>query len=130
MDKATLAFVRVIQFSILVFFALVLSAFFGTLVLLPLALLYHFIGFLTDVIGFNAFFAFIFAVPTVGYIFYFGYKIPGFYDAVLETGFKLFRLARDQHTALEKIAQASKGLPDKDEPAAADTASTTSNSNN
>ncbi len=113
MDKVNLALVRIIQFSILVFFALILSAFFGTLLLLPLALLYHFIGFLDHGIGFNGIFAFIVAVPAVIYVFYLGYRIPGFYNAVVETGFKLYNLARDQHMALEKIARSIKGLPEE-----------------
>ncbi len=113
MDKANLALVRIIQFSILVFFALVLSAFFGTLLLLPLALLYHVIGFLDHGIGFNGIFAFFVAVPAVIYVFYLGYRIPGFYNTVMDTGFKLYHLARDQHLALEKIARTIKGLPEE-----------------
>lgn len=114
MTTVNYALIRIIQISVILFFAFVLAGFFGTLGLLPLAILYHLVNFLSHVIGFNGIFAFIIAVPAVGWVLFSGYKIPGFYQLIGCTGMKLVELAKEQISAFDTLARRTKGLPPRD----------------
>lgn len=111
MDTIHIALIRFIQAFILVFFAFVLSGYFGTLMLMPLAGFYHLIGLLTDVFGFNGIFAAAVAIPTVVYLIYAAYQIPGFFSQILDTGLSIFHLAKAQFAKYEEMIRKIRGLP-------------------
>ena len=84
MDKVNLGFAKFLQFVVIVFFTFVLAFYFGSLLLIPLAILIGIVDLLTA-IGFNGVFATIVAIPAVGWVCYAIYNIPNLFQSLLET---------------------------------------------
>ena len=106
MDKVNLGLAKFLQFVVIVFFTFVLAFYFGSLLLIPLAILIGLVDILTA-IGFNGIFASILAVPAAGWICYTIYNIPGLFQALLDTGIKIYDISKAQNTVFEGI---SKGM--------------------
>ena len=106
MDKVNLGLAKFLQFIVIVFFTFVLAFYFGSLLLIPLAILIGLIDILTA-IGFNGIFASILAVPAAGWICYTIYNIPGLFQALLDTGIKIYNISKSQNKVFEGI---SKGM--------------------
>jgi len=107
MDKVNLGFAKFLQFVVIVFFTFVLSFYFGSLLLIPLAILIGLVDLLTA-IGFNGIFATIVAVPAAGWVCYAIYNIPNLFQALLDTGIKLYQLGTAQNKVFEGISDALK----------------------
>ena len=103
MNMLNIIFIRSTQAAIGIFFVFVISAFFGLLLLTPLAVLYHLTNFFTS-LGANGIFAFIVSAPLSAAIFYRGYKIEGLYNAIAQTGIQLIHIAKQQLLAIDSIA--------------------------
>ena len=110
MDKVNLGLAKFLQFIVIVFFTFVLAFYFGSLLLIPLAILIGLVDILTA-IGFNGIFASIFAVPAAGWICYTIYNIPGLFQALLDTGIKIYDISKVQNKVFEGI---SKGMQPED----------------
>ena len=106
MDKVNLGLAKFLQFVVIVFFTFVLAFYFGSLLLIPLAILIGLVDILTA-IGFNGIFASILAVPAAGWICYTIYNIPGIFQALLDTGIKIYDISKAQNKVFEGI---SKGM--------------------
>ena len=102
MDKVNLGFAKFLQFVVIVFFTFVLAFYFGSLLLIPLAILIGLVDLLTA-IGFNGVFATIVGIPAVGWVCYAIYNIPNLFQALLDTGIKLYQLGTDQNKAFASI---------------------------
>jgi len=107
MDKVNLGFAKFLQFIVIVFFTFVLAFYFGSLLLIPLAILIGVVDILTA-IGFNGIFATIVAIPAVGWVCYTIYNIPGLFQALLDTGIKMYELSKDQNAVFEGISKGMK----------------------
>lgn len=107
MEKVNLGFAKFLQFVVIVFFTFVLSFYFGSLLLVPLAILIGLVDLLTA-IGFNGVFATVVALPAVGWVCYAIYNIPNLFQALLDTGIKLYQLGTAQNKAFEAISEALK----------------------
>lgn len=107
MEKVNLGFAKFLQFVVIVFFTFVLSFYFGSLLLIPLAILIGVVDILTA-IGFNGVFATIVAIPAVGWVCYAIYNIPNLFQALLDTGIKLYQLGTAQNKVFESISEALK----------------------
>ncbi|MDH5545897.1 MAG: hypothetical protein OEZ43_09905 [Gammaproteobacteria bacterium] len=102
MNLIQIAMIRFSQALVGLFFILVVSSFFGILLLLPLAVLYHSTSIISTT-GINGIVALLMALPICGGLFYYGYKIEGLYSTILETGLKLIKLSKTQINAFEKL---------------------------
>lgn len=107
MEKVNLGFAKFLQFVVIVFFTFVLAFYFGSLLLIPLAILIGVVDLLTA-IGFNGVFATIVAIPAVGWVCYAIYNIPNLFQALLDTGIKLYQLGTAQNSVFEGISDALK----------------------
>ncbi len=107
MDKVNLGFAKFLQFVVIVFFTFVLSFYFGSLLLIPLAILIGIVDLLTA-IGFNGVFAAIVGIPAAGWVCYAIYNIPNLFQALLDTGIKLYQLGTAQNTVFSGISDALK----------------------
>ena len=107
MEKVNLGFAKFLQFVVIVFFTFVLAFYFGSLLLIPLALLIGVVDLLTA-IGFNGVFATIVGIPAVGWVCYAIYNIPSLFQALLDTGIKLYQLGTAQNKVFENISAALK----------------------
>ena len=103
MDKVNLGFAKFLQFVVIVFFTFVLAFYFGSLLLIPLAILIGIVDLLTA-IGFNGVFATIVAIPAVGWVCYAIYNIPNLFQSLLDTGIKLYQLGTEQNKVFESIS--------------------------
>jgi len=110
MDKVNFGLAKFLQFIIIVFFAFVLAFYFGALLLIPLAILIAVVDILTA-IGFNGIVATIVAIPVVGWICYVVYKIPNLFQALLDTGIKLYEVGTAQNKVFESISVTLKPAP-------------------
>lgn len=104
MDKLNLGIAKLIQFFIIVFFAFILSFYFGSLLLIPLALLIAVIDILSA-IGFNGIIATLFAIPIVLWIGFKIYSIESLFQTILETGIKIYRIGLSQNKIFEDITK-------------------------
>ena len=104
MDKVNLGLAKFLQFIVIVFFTFVLAFYFGSLLLIPLAILIGVVDILTA-IGFNGIFATIVAIPAVGWVCYTVYNIPGLFQALLDTGIKMYDLSKEQNAVFEGISK-------------------------
>jgi len=107
MEKVNLGFAKFLQFVVIVFFTFVLAFYFGSLLLIPLAILIGVVDLLTA-IGFNGVFATIVGIPVVGWVCYAIYNIPNLFQALLDTGIKLYELGTAQNKVFEGISDALK----------------------
>jgi len=107
MEKVNLGFAKFLQFVVIVFFTFVLAFYFGSLLLIPLAILIGVVDLLTA-IGFNGVFATIVAIPAVGWVCYAIYNIPNLFQALLDTGIKLYQLGNEQNKTFAAISDALK----------------------
>jgi len=107
MDKVNLGLAKFLQFIVIVFFTFVLAFYFGSLLLIPLAILIGVVDILTA-IGFNGIFATIVAIPAVGWVCYTVYNIPGLFQALLDTGIKMYELSKEQNAVFEGISKGMK----------------------
>lgn len=105
MDKVNFGLAKFLQFVVILFFIFVLAFYFGGLLLIPLAILTGVIDILTA-IGFNGIFAFIVALPAVGWVCYTIYNIPNLFQALLDTGIKMYNFAKEQNVVFEGISGA------------------------
>jgi len=110
MDKVNLGLAKFLQFVVIVFFTFVLAFYFGSLLLIPLAILIGVVDILTA-IGFNGIFATIVAIPAVGWVCYAIYNIPGLFQALLDTGIRMYDVSKEQNKVFEGI---SKGMQPKE----------------
>lgn len=118
MDKVNLGLAKFLQLIVIVFFTFGLAVYFGSLLLIPLAILIGIVDILTA-IGFNGIFATIVALPAVGWVCYTVYNIPGLFQSLVDTGMKLYNLSIEQNKAFESI---TKGMqPEPVEEAASET---------
>ena len=118
MDKVNLGLAKFLQLIVIVFFTFGLAVYFGSLLLIPLAILIGIVDILTA-IGFNGIFATIVALPAVGWVCYTIYNIPGLFQALVDTGMKLYNLSIEQNKTFESI---TKGMrPEVTEEAATET---------
>ncbi len=115
MDKVNFGLAKFLQFIIIVFFAFALAFYFGSLLLIPLAILIGVVDILTA-IGINGILATILALPVVGWVCYVVYKIPNLFQALLDTGIKLYEVGTAQNKVFENISTTLK-------PAAAESSS-------
>lgn len=118
MDKVNLGLAKFLQFIVIVFFTFILAFYFGSLLLIPLAILIGVVDILTA-IGFNGIFASIVALPVVGWVCYVVYNIPGLFQALLDTGIKLYNLSIEQNKVFEGISKTLKPEPVETEATAA-----------
>jgi len=125
MDKVNLGLAKFLQFIIIVFFAFVLAFYFGSLLLIPLAILIGVVDILTA-IGFNGIFATIVALPVVGWVCYVVYKIPNLFQALLDTGIKLYEVGAAQNKVFDGISATLK--PEPTEESSSTTAESTQSS--
>jgi len=107
MDKVNFGLAKFLQFIIIVFFAFVLAFYFGSLLLIPLAILIAIVDILTA-IGINGILATIIALPVVGWVCYVVYKIPNLFQALLDTGIKLYEVGTAQNKVFEEISSTLK----------------------
>lgn len=107
MDKFNFGVAKLLQFVVIVFFAFVLSFYFGSLLLVPLALLIAAVDILSA-IGFNGIFATIVAVPAIGWVCFKVYAIENLFQTLLDTGIKLYQIGVAQNKVFEEIANKSK----------------------
>ncbi|MDH3327535.1 MAG: hypothetical protein OEM38_12585 [Gammaproteobacteria bacterium] len=121
MEKVNLGFAKFLQFVVIVFFTFVLAFYFGSLLLIPLAILIGIVDLLTA-IGFNGVFATILGIPAVGWVCYAIYNIPSLFQALLDTGIKLYKLGTEQNKAFESISDALKPAVGDDSTAAPESA--------
>ena len=110
MDKVNFGLAKFLQFIIIVFFAFVLAFYFGSLLLIPLAILIGVVDILTA-IGINGILATILALPVVGWVCYVIYKIPNLFQALLDTGIKLYEVGTAQNKVFESISSSLKPAP-------------------
>ena len=104
MDKVNLGLAKFLQFVVIVFFTFVLAFYFGSLLLIPLAILIGVVDILTA-IGFNGIFATIVAIPAVGWVCYAIYNIPGLFQALLDTGIRMYDVSKEQNKVFEGISK-------------------------
>jgi len=114
MDKVNFGLAKFLQFIIIVFFTFVLAFYFGSLLLIPLAILIGVVDILTA-IGFNGIFATIVALPIVGWVCYVVYSIPSLFQTLLDTGIKLYELGSAQNKAFDAISKTLKPAPAESE---------------
>ena len=124
MDKVNLGLAKFLQLIVIVFFTFGLAVYFGSLLLIPLAILIGIVDILTA-IGFNGIFATIVALPAVGWVCYTIYNIPGLFQALVDTGMKLYNLSIEQNKTFEGITKGMK--PEVTEEAADAATETTQN---
>ncbi len=110
MEKFNFGIAKVLQFVVIVFFAFVLSFYFGSLLLIPLAVLVAIVDIL-GAIGFNGIIATIIGVPAVGWLCYKVYSIENLFQALLDTGIKLYEIGIAQNKVFEGIANSIKPEP-------------------
>jgi len=110
MDKVNLGLAKFLQFIVIVFFTFVLAFYFGSLLLIPLAILIGVVDILTA-IGFNGIFATIVGLPIVGWVCYVIYNIPNLFQALLDTGIKMYELGTAQNKVFEGISNSLKPEP-------------------
>lgn len=108
----SLALVRFIQFSALVFYIYIMFVYIGALFLMPLAGIYHLFNIL-NFLGLHAFFAIVIATGIVASIVYLGYKIPNFFLIIKDFGSKIVSLGFNQIKQFSQIAEEIKSLPIK-----------------
>jgi len=113
MEKVNLGFAKFLQFVVIVFFTFVLAFYFGSLLLIPLAILIGIVDILTA-IGFNGVFATIVAIPAVGWVCYSIYNIPNLFQSLLDTGIKLYQLGNEQNKVFEAISDGLKPAKTED----------------
>lgn len=104
MDKVNLGLAKFLQFIVIVFFTFVLAFYFGSLLLIPLAILIGVVDILTA-IGFNGIFASIVAIPVVGWVCYTVYNVPGLFQALLDTGIRMYEVSKEQNKVFENISK-------------------------
>ena len=107
MDKVNLGLAKFLQFVVIVFFTFVLAFYFGSLLLIPLGILIGLVDIQTA-IGFNGIIATILAIPAAGWICYTVYNIPGLFQALLDTGIKIYELSKVQNKIFEGISEGLK----------------------
>ncbi len=107
MEKFNFGIAKVSQFIVIVFFALILSFYFGGLLLIPLAILMAIIDILT-LVGLNGLIATIIAAPLVGWLLYSVYNIENLFQTLLDTGIKLYEFGIAQNKLFENIADSVK----------------------
>jgi len=127
MDKVNLGLAKFLQFVVIVFFTFILAFYFGSLLLIPLAILIGVVDILTA-IGFNGIFATIVALPAVGWVCYSIYNIPNLFQALLDTGIKMYELGKEQNKAFENISSAMQPAPKEEEAAATSSEASTDDS--
>ncbi|HFE38069.1 MAG TPA: hypothetical protein ENK06_06565 [Gammaproteobacteria bacterium] len=110
MDKVNFGLAKFLQFIVIVFFTFVLAFYFGSLLLIPLAILIGTVDILTA-IGFNGIFATIVGLPVVGWVCYVVYNIPNLFQALLDSGTKLYELGKTQNKVFEEISNALQPAP-------------------
>ena len=103
MDNVNLGLTKLFQFLIVVFFTFVLAFYFGSLLLIPLAILFGVVEILHG-IGFNGIIATIFAVPVAGWICFIVYNIPNLFQTLLNTGIKMYELGTVQNKVFDDIS--------------------------
>lgn len=118
MDKVNLGLAKFLQLIVIVFFTFGLAVYFGSLLLIPLAILIGVVDILTA-IGINGIFATFVALPAVGWVCFTIYNIPGLFQALVDTGTKLYQLSIEQNKAFDNITNSMKA--EKNEEAAAET---------
>lgn len=104
MEKFNFGIAKILQFVVIVFFAFVLSFYFGALLLIPLAILVAIVDIL-GAIGFNGIIATIIGVPAVGWLCYKVYNIENLFQTLLDTGIKLYEIGIAQNKLFENIAE-------------------------
>jgi len=107
MDKVNFGLAKFLQFIIIVFFAFALAFYFGSLLLIPLAILIGVVDILTA-IGINGILATILALPVVGWVCYVVYKIPNLFQALLDTGIKMYEVGTAQNKVFDEISSTLK----------------------
>lgn len=110
MEKVNFGLAKFLQFIVIVFFTFVLAFYFGSLLLIPLAILIGTVDILTAV-GFNGIFATIVGLPLVGWVCYVVYNIPNLFQALLDTGTKMYELGKAQNKVFEDISSTLKPAP-------------------
>jgi hypothetical protein len=108
----SLALIRFIQLSAVVFYAYIMFIYVGALFLLPLAGIYHLFNTLSF-IGLHAFLATLAAITIVAGIIYFGYKIPNFFLIIRDGGLSLVNTGFNQIKQFSQLAEEIKNLPTK-----------------
>lgn len=103
MNTINNSLIRLSQAFVGIFFIFTISAYFGILLLLPLGILFHFTNLFAGLLGINGIIAMLFSIPISIALFYYGYKIDGLYQSILQTGLKLIELGKGQVLALEKL---------------------------
>lgn len=107
MEKFNFGVAKILQFVVIVFFAFVLSFYFGSLLLIPLGILVAIVDILSA-IGFNGIFATIVGVPAVGWLCYKVYQIENLFPTLLQTGIKMYELGIAQNKLFEGVAETVK----------------------
>ncbi len=110
MDKVNFGLAKFLQFLVIVFFTFVLAFYFGSLLLVPLAILIGTVDILTAV-GFNGIFATIPGLAVAGWVCYVVYNIPNLFQSLLDNGTKLYELGKTQNKAFEDISKALQPAP-------------------
>ena len=106
----SLALVRFIQLSAVVFYTYIMFIYVGALFLLPLAGIYHLFNALSF-IGLHALFAILAAITIVAGIVYLGYKIPNLFFIIRDGGLNLINAGFNQIKQFSQIAEEIKNLP-------------------
>lgn len=109
----SLTLVRFIQFSAVVFYSYTTFIYFGAVLLLPLAGIYH-ISNILNFLGVNAFIAVLLAIAMIVGVIYLGYKIPGFFLIIRDFGLSLIDLGFKQIKELGSVAEKIKNSPSTD----------------
>lgn len=103
--------VKLIQLIVTTFFLFVLSLWYGSILLAPLAVWYNFAGFL----GGGIFATLVAGGLVIGLGFYIT-KLPGLVDALIKPGVEMYKLALSTVCGIGRVANAID--PDSDKPAA------------
>lgn len=100
----SLALVRLIQFSAIVFYTYIAFIYFGGIFLLPLAGIYHLSSTL-GCLGLNTFLATLLGIVVVAGLVYLGCKIPKFFLIIRDSGLNLIALGFNQVKDFSHIAE-------------------------
>ncbi|MDH5259612.1 MAG: hypothetical protein OEX07_16475 [Gammaproteobacteria bacterium] len=103
MNTINNSLIRLSQAFVGIFFIFAISSYFGILLLLPLGILFHFTNLFAGILDINGIIAMLFSIPISIALFYYGYRVGGLYQTILQTGLKLIELGKTQVLTFEKL---------------------------
>ncbi len=106
--KINIALVRLLQFVVFVLFTFMVTAYFGTLVLLPLDLISLLIKFFS-LVGLHSFIVDLLAIPVVCYLCLVVYRTPGLCAMMVDTGIDLVKTGKARVEAFNGIVAELQG---------------------